>query len=97
MTRINYASVADSELPFLRSGTVIAFGAIAVLFAWAFFVGRNAQIAADDAEKAEIAQEDRRSCTELGFEGPEGKYIHCTRVLAEIRRKQMERWDAANP
>jgi hypothetical protein len=84
-----------SELPLSRTTVVLCLAVVAALLASAFFVGRNAQIAADAAERDEIAQEDRRFCTALGFEEQDGKYFRCAGGLSEIRRKQKERWDAA--
>ena len=82
---------------FSRLASVLGFALIAALLAWAFTIGRNAQIAADAAERAEIAQEDRSLCTDLGFEEPLGRYTRCLNGLAEIRRKQKERSDARFP
>jgi hypothetical protein len=94
MTRAEQAEPAR-EFPLSTFVPVLCFVAVAALLASAFVVGRNAQIAADAAERDEIAREDKQLCTELGFTDQDGKYLRCAGGLAEIRRKQKERWDAA--
>ncbi len=93
----NGASVAGERISFSRAASVLGFALIAALLAWGFTIGRNAQIAADAAKRAEIAQEDRMLCTDLGFEEPQGRYTRCLNGLAEIRRKQKERWNVPIP
>jgi hypothetical protein len=94
MTSAGQASPAGKTL---RTASLLGLVMIAALLAWAFLVGRNAQTAADAAERAEIAQEDRTLCIDLGFDEHDGKYRRCTDGLAEIRRRQKERWVAASP
>jgi len=86
-----------SELPLSRIAPVLASALVAALLAWAFVIGRAAQAAVDAAETAEIVQEDRRFCVELGFEEQDNRYFRCTSGLAEIRLKQRERWDRTIP
>ena len=66
------------------------------LLAYAFIVGRAAQVAADAAERAEIVREDGKLCAELGFEAQDPRSVRCTGGLMEIRRRQKQRWDAAS-
>ena len=82
------------ELPLSRTAPLLCLIALTALLASAFIVGRNGQIAADAAEKDEIAREDKTLCADLGFTD-DGKYLRCAGAFAEIRRKQKERWDAA--
>ena len=89
--------VVVNSFPLSGIAPVFALGAVAALLAWAFVVGRTAQAAVDAAERAEIAQEDRALCTGLGFAEQDHSYSRCTGGLAEVRRKQKERDDAANP
>jgi hypothetical protein len=81
--------------PLSRIAPVLCLVVVAVLLASAFVVGRNAQIAADAAERDEIAREDQMVCTEFGFVDQDSKHFRCAGRLAEIRRKQKERWEAA--
>jgi hypothetical protein len=83
------------DVPPSRLAGALCLAVTAALLASAFVVGRNAQVAADAAERDEIAREDRTLCAELGFGDPDSRYLRCARGLAEIRRKQKERWDAA--
>lgn len=83
------------EFPLSRIAGALCLAVTAALLASAFVVGRNAQDAADAAERDEIAREDKTLCAELGFADQDSKYLRCASGLAEIRRKQKERWDAA--
>ena len=94
MTRAEQAPPAAKTW---RTAPLLGLALIAALVAWAFLVGRNAQIAADAAERAEIAQEDRTLCIDLGFDEHDGKYRRCMDGLTEIRGKQKGRWVAASP
>jgi hypothetical protein len=93
MTRTEQAAPVR-ELPLSRIAPVLCLTVLAALLASAFIVGRNGQIAANAAARDEIAREDKTLCADLGFTD-DGKYLRCAGVLAEIRRKQKERWDVA--
>jgi len=62
--------------------------------AWAHVVGRNALAAVEQAELNEIEQENQNFCAGLGLKEQGADYVRCVSGLAEIRRKQKERWDA---
>ena len=94
MTRTEQAEPV-SEFPLSRIASALCLIVLAALLASAFVVGRNAQIAAGTGERDEIAREDKKLCAELGFADRDSKYLRCASGLAEIRRKQKERWDAA--
>ena len=83
------------EFPLLSIAGVLCLAVIGVLLSSVFVVGRNAQVAADAAERDEIAREDTTFCAELGVADQDYKYLRCVSGLVEIRRKQKERWDAA--
>ena len=97
MTPTEQASRAH-EFPSSRMVPVLFFlMVVAALITSAIFAGRNAQAGADAAERDEIAREDKTLCTGLGFAEQDRNYIRCLSGLAEIRRKQKERWDAMFP
>jgi hypothetical protein len=93
MTRTEQVAPAP-ELPLSGIALVLCVIVLAALLAWAFIVGRNSQIAADAADRAAIAREDKTLCADLGF-ADHGEYLRCASVFAEIRRKQKERLDSA--
>jgi hypothetical protein len=62
--------------------------------AWAHVVGRKGLAAVEQAELIEIARETQEFCAGLGLKKQAGDYARCVSGLAEIRRKQKERWDA---
>jgi hypothetical protein len=78
-----------------RLAAVVFLSASVVLIASASIVGRNAQAVTEAAERDAIAGEDERVCAELGFGKQHEGYLRCASGLAEIRRKQKERWDSA--
>jgi hypothetical protein len=94
MTRIEQVSPV-AEFPIARVLAILGAAAVVLLLAWAAVTGRNARAAADAIERAEIAQENKTLCTELGFEEADTRYVRCQNGLAQIRRKQTNRWNAA--
>jgi hypothetical protein len=94
MTAAGFVKPGRSAL-LLRLAPFAFLGASVVLIASAAIVGRNAQAVAEAAERDAIAEEDERVCAELGFGRQHEGHLRCASGLAEIRRKQKERWDSA--
>lgn len=88
-------ALSENGLSASRLLQALGLALTSALIAWAFVAGRGAQTSASNAERAEIRREDEALCIDLGFELPEPKHARCLNGLADIRRKQMERWDAA--
>ena len=92
------AARTTATLGFQRPQVVpaLCLAAVAAFLAWAYIIGRNAQTTAVVAERPEIALEDDALCVGLGFAEHDDTYRRCMAGLLDIRRKQKERWDAAN-
>jgi len=96
---MNMATTSDNansphESLLLRITPAVFLVAFIGALAWAFVVGRDAQAAAELAERNEIARENKDFCNGMGFKESDSDYTRCVSGLDEIRRKQKERWDA---
>jgi hypothetical protein len=66
---------------------------LAAIFISAFTTGRVARMNAEQAEAVRIQQENQTFCRGLGFVLGSGAYANCTEGVADIRRRQREKWE----
>lgn len=77
----------------------IAYGAYAVAVAVGLWVGVTAMINAPAARAmvelqraAEMAQENRTMCAEIGMPPETAAFGRCTSILTQVRQRHEERW-----
>ncbi|MBN8991419.1 MAG: hypothetical protein J0H42_24525 [Rhizobiales bacterium] len=96
MAEANTNTHSPERFPLPALGYALLLAALAACGLYALFIsGPATRIASQEQRERAIADEDRHSCEMFGMRSDSAAFAACSRELATIRQKQIDRDNAA--